>query len=227
MENDAFHRFLKRCKKKLQDISRHTRGEIALEGVESEAWLMADDAAREGRPIDLDDAAGEKRMISHLYQKLVRYTELNVRYAVRLDHAPDGDEEQAHPLMNMLRADEAYDPVAALMQAEEAVGAPQDIDLSPHLSLAAAYVQLLRHFDNRMRAVADHLLISVSYCYQRCAHARRLAALQQPLPVTVSTVDRTFLPGAWRHFRQERRTPIQLCFEFLEAEPLLLVAEPQ
>lgn len=225
--DDAFNRFWSRNTTHWNRISRHTRGETSFLELKSEAWLMVQDWTLDGHATNLDDAEDEKRLISHLYQKLVRYTELNVRHAVRLDHAPGGDEEQSHPLMNMLRANEAYDPVAALMQAEEQAGVSQDIDLSPHQSLAAAYVQLLRHFDNRMHAVADHLLISLSYCYQRCAHARRLAALQQPLPATVSTADGAFLPGAWRRFRTQRRAPVQLSFEFLEAEPLLLATETQ
>jgi hypothetical protein len=36
-------------------------------------------------------------------------------------------------------------------------------------SLAGAYVRPLRHFDNRRRAVADHLLIPVSHAYRHCA----------------------------------------------------------
>lgn len=89
----------------------------------------------------------------------------------------------------------------------------EDRRLDENPSLAAAYVQLLRRYDNRMRAVADHLLISVSYAYRRCGLARRLAIHQEhiPLPAPGSS----FVPGPWRHYRI-RRAPRQLAFDFDE-----------
>ena len=109
----------------------------------------------------------------------------------------------------MLAAESHYDPLNALIQAEE-----DEPELNAHQSLAGAYLQLLRRFDNRMAGVADHLLISVSYCYRRCAHARHLAVYQCPLPPTAAADDAAFVPGAWRRFRAVRQ-PIQLSLEFL------------
>ena len=206
---DSFMRFLERRKPALQRISRHTRGESSLDEVQSEAWLMIDTFACKSVVIDLDDPVHQDRLIAHLYQHLVRYTELNVRHAVRLDHAPNGDDAHAHPLMNLLTAGPQYDPVNALMQAEE----EPDACPTGHQSLAGAYLQLLRRFDNRMLDVADHLLISVSYCYRRCAHARRLAVHQHPLPSTPAADDVMFVPGAWRRFRMMRKQ-VQLSLDF-------------
>lgn len=148
-----------------------------------------------------------------VYQHLVRYAELNVRNAVRLDHAPSGEDGEVHPLAHLLAADASYDPVVALMHTEEQGRSAMERNLSAHQSLAAAYVYLLRHFDNQMAAMADHLMISLSYCYRRCAHARLLAIHQEALPAAAMTTDTDFVPGAWRHFRL-LRTPIQLSFDF-------------
>ena len=208
---DAYFRFLARRERKLKEISSHARGEVTFEDVKSEVLMTLDRFASKGVAINLDDLAHQELVISHLYQRLVRYTELNVRHAVRLDHSPKGEEDQAHPLAHLLAAENHYDPLNALIQAEE--DAPE-FEPNAHQSLAGAYLQLLRRFDNRMAGVADHLLISVSYCYRRCAHARHLAVHQRPLPPNTAANDAAFIPGAWRRFRAVRQ-PIQLSFEFL------------
>lgn len=209
----AFDRFVEQRSEALKRISRHSRGEFALEDVRSEAWLMWRTLAAGGRSLDLADPQDQETLIARLYQQLVRYTELNVRNAVRLDHAP-GDADEPHPLAYLLSAGEHHDPLVALLEIEEArikdVAEPTASE-----SLAGAYLHLLRRFDNRMAEVAAHLLISVSYCYRRCAEARYLAAFQQPLPPEALTARgaTTSMTGPWRRFRM-LRAPVQLCFDF-------------
>ncbi|MET3463228.1 hypothetical protein [Variovorax atrisoli] len=64
-----------------------------------------------------------------------------------------------------------------------------------------------------MTALAEHLLISLSYCYRRCSHARTLATRQQALPAAAVDSEQTFIPGAWRHFRLQRQ-PVQPSLDF-------------
>jgi hypothetical protein len=45
-------------------------------------------------------------------------------------------------------------PLTMLVEQEQR--SRQHVEIDPHHSLASAYVRLLRHFDNRMRAVADN-----------------------------------------------------------------------
>ena len=87
--------------------------------------------------------------------------------------------------------------------------------MQDHGSLASAYVHLLRHFDDRTDAVADHLRISLSYAYRRCAQARCQALHLQHVPVHGSGT----LPGPWRRYRLIRQS-IQLSFDFDEELPL-------
>jgi hypothetical protein len=224
----AFERFVTQRKKDLQRIARHTQGEHQLPDVINEAWLVAFDlAARRGATIEFLNPAFQELLLSHLYQHLVRYTEQNVRLAVRLDHAPAGGDSQdaSHPLMNMLVSDGGRDPLAELIERETESLWNNEPDV--HHSLAGAYVRLLRHFDNRMRSVADHLLISVSHAYHRCAQARLWAIYQNPVPMPV--MEGQFIPGPWRLF-QLRRVPVQLMFDFddelpLQWEPLTPKAE--
>jgi hypothetical protein len=215
-EDAVFEQFARQRKKDLQRIARHTRGEYQFSDVVNEAWVVAHElSARKGVVVDLLDSASQDLVLSHVYQQLVRYAELNVRHAVQLDHAPAGGEDgDTHPLTHLLVSDEGRDPLALLIAHEAA--SDIDLEVEGHASLAAAYVRLLRRFDNRMRAVAEHLLISVSHAYRRCAHARLLAACQVPVPFAIGE---TFVPGPWRCFRLRRRQ-VQLAFDFDEELPL-------
>ncbi|MDQ0086062.1 hypothetical protein J2W35_006443 [Variovorax boronicumulans] len=213
MNEDAFVQFLRIRQSDLRRISRHTRGEASLEDVQAEAWLMAVHLRNKGVPIDLSRPEHQSLLISHLYQHLVRYTELNVRNAVRLDHAPNGEEGAIHPLAHLLAAQAHYDPLVALMQRQEELQAGVESDLNAHQSLASAYLCLLGRLGNRMTNLADHLMISLSYCYRRCAHARTLAVCQRALPSAAMVTDSKFVPGAWRRFRIHR-IPVQLSFDF-------------
>ena len=71
-------------------------------------------SARKNVVVEFLNKSFQDLLISHLYQHLVRYTELNVRHAVRLDHAaPDGDQDyESHPLMGSLVSDDGQHPLA-------------------------------------------------------------------------------------------------------------------
>lgn len=215
-DDEAFNQFVARWKRKLRGIAHKTAGEQQYEDVVQEAWLMARTLrADDGRPLDLRDEAHQQRLLAHLYQHIVRYTEVTVRHAVRLEHAPPGcdDGGDLHPLARTLASNAGRTVLDELLARE----ADQSLEseLQAHGSLAAAYVHLLRHFDDRMDAVADHLRISVSYAYRRCAQARCLAAHLQHISIPGSGR----LPGPWRRYRLIRQ-PIQLSFDFDEELPL-------
>lgn len=214
---DAFDQFVARCKSDLERIARATKGEQQYDDVVHEAWLMAKDlAARDGVAADFLDPVFLKTLLSHLYQKLVRYTEQNVRYASRLDHSnsPDAGEYAVHPLMNKLVGDDGRDPLSYLQAVEDA---PDPALYSQHLhSLAGAYIALLNRLGNHMHAVAGHLLISLSYAYRCYARARWFAARQMPLTLPMAEAD--FVLGPWRRSRASR-APMQLAFDFEDALP--------
>lgn len=209
---DAFARFAATNRSAFRRISRATQGEQSPEDVENEAFILAAELISKGAALDLDDRSHQDLVIRHLYQALVRYTELNVRHAVRLDHSPCGEEDEAHPLMNKLAAAEEFDPAVSVARSQdEAMGDQQEP--TPHESLAGAYVHLLRMFDNRMPRVAEHLLLSVSHSYRRVAQAKVLAALQRSLMEACRRREDAFVPKAWRRFKL-KRAPEQLAFDF-------------
>lgn len=218
LQDSAFERFIAQRRRNLQLIAYKTRGEHQLSDVVNEAWLIGQELMKRKR-IDsgFADPTFQDLLLSHLYQRFVHYTEKKVRNATRLDQAVgDADRDnESHPLMYMLASDEGRDPLHALIE-QEAVSL-EDAELDTRHSLAGAYVRLLRHFGNRMRSVADHLLISISHAYRQCAKAKMLAVRQQPVPMPV--MHRRYLPGPWRRFRLHR-TPVQLAFDFEEELPL-------
>ena len=78
---------------------------------------------------------------------------------------------------NLTSEDGGGDPLTELLTREEAQDLAQS--LAEHGSLAAAYLLLLHRFNN-MSQVADHLRISLSYAYQRCAPADLAHAAHRP-----------------------------------------------
>ena len=216
---EAFPHFLRLRGNDLKRIARATRGEQQYDDVVNEAWLMAADiAACLGRPADFSDPEFQDLLIRHLYQALVRYTELHVRQAVRLDHASghDAHEGEPHWLANRLvGGDNGHDPLSLLLCNEAAAG--QISDGEDHPSLAGAWLKLLRLHGNRMQAVARGLLISTSYAYRCCAKARWLAGTQNPIPFDAEGLVRRL--GPWRRSKV-MRIPRQLEFDFEEKLPV-------
>ena len=209
---DSFAKFLQQRRKDLKRIARASRGESSLEDVAQEAWLIAEQVAgKTGKPKDFEDPKFQSLLIAYLYQSLVRYTELNVRHGVRLDHAPGDDEGSAHPLMGKLVSDDGNDPLSYLLSVESRTESPSPDDASLLGTNAGAWVVLLRQCDNRMRTVSARLLISLSHAYH-CMSRAKLRAMHQNA-ITLRPRDPEPRLGAWRRARYER-IPKQLAFDF-------------
>ncbi|MBN8480787.1 MAG: hypothetical protein J0L88_04260 [Xanthomonadales bacterium] len=213
-----FDRFIAARLSDLKRIARATRGEHRLEDVVNEAWLMAVDvAAKHKLALDLSDAAFQNRLIAHLYQALVRYTDLHVRRAERLDHGtPDGHgEDRRNPRSGHLVADGGTGPLHRLLEVE----ARDTSATAGHRvrgSLGEAWIALFDRFRS-MRRIAECLLISVSHAYRCCARVREVTMQQSPF--CMHAQDAPPQVGPWRRFRSER-IPRQLEFDFAERLPL-------
>ncbi len=207
---DGFAEFMVERQGDLRRIARHTRGEYSEDDVISEAWLLvATWEQSDRRPLNLKEREDQSQLISHLYQRLVRYTELNVRHAVRLDHAP-GDDAGSHPLLERLSAD-GDDPLS-VMEAREANPIPPP-EGELHYSVASIYLVMLAHHDFRMSALARFLRLSISHTYRRCAYASQVSAWQHALVLAPPISMEGLRP--WRRFRA-CRAPRQLEFDFDE-----------
>lgn len=219
---EAFDRFVLEQKASLRRIAGHTRGEYTYEDVVNEAWLMVETvASRRQVPVDLLSPAFQDLLLSHLYQHLVRYSERNVRHAIRLDHGSDDDDRDSrHPLLNLLVSDEGNDPLSHLIAAEERRMSWSSAN-ELH-SLASAYLELLENFSYRMRSVANYLLISTSHAYRCCGKARLFTTYQQALALEPPANAIRLKP--WRRYRIVR-IPRQMEFDFEERLPLAVHQE--
>ncbi len=214
---DAFAQFLVECGQALRQLAKATRGEHRLEDVRQQAWLEARELANEqGCPPALLDPAFQQQVIHRLYRKLFHAGRW-FRSAARLDHGFNDDD--ARPLASRLVSDEGRDPLHELLEAQATAAKPPDEDRLP-LSLALAWVLLLRRHDQRMRTVAMRLLISVSHAYRCCARAKWLAAHQLPIPLQREPGNASLQLGPWRRRRAER-VPRQLAFDFDDRPGLL------
>ncbi|HEY4293784.1 hypothetical protein [Luteibacter sp.] len=221
---DTFDRFVLERKEDLKRIARRTKGEHSYNDVVNEAWLMARAiSARKCVPADFLDPSFQRLLLSHLYQHLVRYTELNVRHAIRLDPARSAGDEQPnpHPLLNMLASDDGNDPLSFLIATEAQFARPSTAN--ERHSLASAYLILLNHFGNRMYSVARHLLISTSHAYRCCAEARLITTHQHALELSPPVSLAMMKP--WRRQRAPR-APRQMAFDFEERLPFLSTPMP-
>ncbi len=216
MPTNTFEEFVTQRKKDLATIARHTSGEYEFQDVVGEVFLMAADIGQRRKyPIDWSSRTDQDQVLAYVYQKLIRYEERTVRFAVRLDKSKDDENgDFVHPIARTLVSDGGRDPLAIVVEREM----QKTTRVELRYCLATAYVRLLQHFDNRMLLVADHLLISLAHAYRCCKKARLLASTQSPMPG--KTMAESFLPGPWRTFRLSR-TPKQLSFDF--REQLLLI----
>jgi hypothetical protein len=173
---DMFEHFVAQRKKKLARIARPTTGEYEFEDVVGEAFVMAAEIGRRrDHAVDWSSRTDQEQVLAYLYQKLVRYEERTVVFAVRLDKSEDDESRDfVHPLVRALASDGGRDPLAMLVERE----IQQTSRVEQRNCLATAYVRLLRHFDDRMLSVADHLLISLAHGYRCCKKARLLASNQ-------------------------------------------------
>ncbi|MBD8872823.1 hypothetical protein [Rhodanobacter sp. DHB23] len=209
---DGFTHFLAQCKTPLVRLARATRGEHSYADVCQQAWLEAHElAAAQGQPPDFLDPVFQQQTIHRLYRRLFHPGRW-FRATARLDHGFDGD-DGPHPLARRLVSDEGRNPLSTLLE-QAAATEPQDEDRLP-LSLALAWVMLLRRHDRRMCTVAARLLVSVSHAYRCCARAKWLATCQLPIPWRREPVDTSPQLGPWRRRRTER-IPQQLAFDFNE-----------
>lgn len=198
----AFEQFVQQRRRSLSRIVRETHGEYQFNDVVNEAWLMACYlASRKHLTIDFLDKRFQGILIAFLGKRLIAFQEKKIRNGVRPDHAPPGSDEDSGDTWDRFEADDSQTPETLLLRAEaEHI---TENRLATHPCLTAAYLRLLEHFDNRMQAVADHLLISKSHAYRCRAKARRRESTQNHFdwPCTEET-----LPRPWRRFKIHRLT---------------------
>lgn len=190
----AISQFFKDRAADLRRIARATRGDFELAEVESEAWLVAGDVERKrGYPVDFSDRQDQEKLLGTLYNRLVKFAEKHVRYAVKLDADWEKEESTAFGavLARLLTAPVSSDPQFVLEQRQDGLEAA----VQRSYSEAAAYVLLLMRFEWDAKDLASHLRIALDTLRLRLKRAGIKVKVQPSLFDCFEKINRDFMPA--------------------------------
>jgi hypothetical protein len=158
-----FQGFLSTRRADLRRIAGRSRGEHTIDDVVGETWIIAHDIERKrGFRIDFADPGDQDVVLAWLHNRLIRFGEKNVRFAVKLDR--DWDTEDADQVTNalagLLAAPEHFDPLVQ-MELDEDVFDPLALSRRSY-SQASAYLILLHRFRWDLDALADRLRLAAA-----------------------------------------------------------------
>jgi hypothetical protein len=213
-KHSAFEQFLIDRYKDIRRIANSTRRDFTVEDVSNQAWIFAVELSQDGDvETSIVDPAFQDKVISYLYQYFVRYTEKNVRHALRLDQqaSEDGPADQ-YGLLDHLPTNGLADPLTVLLALESAPS--EEYEPDPLQTQAGAYYYLLGRHGGAISNLASHLLISKSHCYRCYGKARRQAESQWAMDF--GPADQATAPPLkpWRKFRAQRgRRQIDVAFQ--------------
>lgn len=110
---------IQKCQSLWVSISNRSQ-EYELDDVMNEAWEFACSKWKKGDVFNIDDESDWKYLYGVIDKKLVQYNEKNIKYAVRIDqsYSRDSFEENEHPILKTLFADEDLEPLKQLEQLE-------------------------------------------------------------------------------------------------------------
>jgi hypothetical protein len=190
---DAIAKFFKDRAEDLKRIVRGSRGDVELGEVESEAYLAAEDIGnKRGYPFDFSDQVDQNTLLGRLYNRLVKFADKNIRFAVKLDTDWDREESTSFgaTLARLLTAPASYDPQVCLEAAQD--GDQVHAAVQRSYSEAAAYVLLLMRFDWETKSLAAHLRIALDTLRVRLRIAGFKVKFQPSLFDGIEKIDHDF-----------------------------------
>lgn len=208
-----FESFRLKMKARFRSISRATRNQVSPEELESDSWLAADEIGkRRGKAIDFSDPADAELIMGAVHVRNVKRPEKNLQYASSIDEAYEGE---TNVWLHHLQADEATDPLVALLLRESTPNA--ESMLAASYSQAVAYVMTFVHFKNSRQDVCDYLVISDGTLTRRITSAATSVKIQPSLFDRIESIAETFRPKRGRQYAikiQQQYSGTQLGWEF-------------
>ena len=190
---DRFHTFLETRRGDLRRIAAQTRGELSVDELASESWLVAIEIGQRRQwPFDFADEDDQDTLFAWMHNRFVKYAEKAVRYAIRLDRDWDNEdgERAGATLARLLTAPLQSDPQVAQQAHEEQ---HELFSIVRHsYSEAAAYVLLLIRVDWHIEDLAALLWVGLSALRQRLKKAGLLARVQPSLFDGIDVIDSDF-----------------------------------
>lgn len=205
----AYLRFIKEYSRSIATIVYKTGGEYTVDDVKGELWITADSLQeKKSLKTDFDNPEHQELIVSHTYQRLVRYTETTVRYAASLDVPLH--EDSPNPAERL--ANSNVDNPGDVLDARQKTVVEEGTLTAQGMSLGVAWLMLLEQSGGRMVKVAGFLKLSRSHTYRCYQKVRVLAEQQASLSLESGGVSGCVVKP-WRKFRQYR-APKQLAFDF-------------
>ena len=183
----------------LARIAKQSRGEMTVDDLQGEAWILADKLSRDPDPQpDLADRDFQQQILARLFNRFVRYADKRLRFAVRLDEQSEDDDGGTHEnwFAATLSAPEANEPHRMLETYEEE--SQQDKTVLGRFAEAVAYLRVFANMANDLTAIANHLAISNATLRKRLERAEQTMEFQPSLFDGVTQIHEGFLPPASR-----------------------------
>lgn len=204
--------------KDFQQIARATQGEYSAEDLENEAWVIADQIGKKrGADIDFADPDDQQLVMRWLYNEVVRYTDKNVRCAVRLDKDWDMEDSESaeNRLAALLEPQSWSDWHQSSDFEEEQLALLKIIEIS--YSQFSAYMILLNRFGWDLEELADALKFALARIENRIAASHKHMSFQPSLFDRIEMVDRDFKPMRGYGIisvAAKKEGPLQLAWDF-------------
>lgn len=192
---NSFLMFKTSRREDLRRISRATRGEYSEPDLHGEAWLIADKISeKRGSAVDLSDPEDQEIVLRWLYNEVVRYTEKNIRHAVRLDRDWDlDDSESAESRLALLLAPHEWLDQPDMGGIEEKHAAILEI-VRYSYSQYSAYMILLKRFEWDVISLAEHLRLLANTAARRVTESKGHMKRQPSLFDRIEIVEYDFVP---------------------------------
>lgn len=179
----------------LRRIAGRSNGEVTVEDLQSEAWIVAHELGETGAaPTDPTDKGLHHQILARLYNRFVKFADKHLRFAVRLDEQredEDGDRRE-NPVAARLAGPESDEPSQAIETRQSERNEEQLLRAS--FSEAVAYVRMFSNMRNERAAVCEHLAIAACTLRRRVRRAERVVTHQSSLFDGITAIAEDFIP---------------------------------
>jgi len=190
-----FEGFVDARKSDLRRIANATQGEMEIEDLIQEAWVVAIEIGeRMDEPFDFSNVEHQEHLLAKMYVRFVKYADKTVRFAMKLDRGWDDPEEESAgmALANALASPETDNPLTRAVLEDQATEFMEVVRAS--YSQAAAYVILLGRVEWALGDLAELLWVGRGTVRRRLGRVSGLVAVQPSCFDGVETIPEDFEP---------------------------------
>lgn len=196
----------------LKRIANRTKGEIALEDLENEAYLLLEEFIKvHNREPYLWDSQDRGWVASRLHNKFVKWADHKFKYALRIDLLED---EEGESWVLDLPAPADSNPLVEILFQEELLAHQSFLESS--YSEAKAYVVTFDNFNHNKEILSNYFYITSDTLGKRFSRAIVVLEHQPSLFDFIETIDESFspIPGREKARASIHSEKVQLALHF-------------